>query len=83
MTASSPNLPTLQTCKSYPRESFLRACEEPISLPRSHVEFKFVRLSERGHVEWESGDNRVLELPKTSVKGKAMHLRSKFNGSCV
>jgi len=57
--------------------------KEPISLPRSHVEFKFVRLSERGHVEWESGDNRVLELPKTSVKGKAMHLRSKFNGSCV
>mmetsp|Transcript_55063 Transcript_55063/g.128844 ORF Transcript_55063/g.128844 Transcript_55063/m.128844 type:complete len:524 (+) Transcript_55063:22-1593(+) len=57
--------------------------KEPISLPCTQIEFKFVRLSERGHVEWESGKNRVLELPAPSGKKKTMQLRSKFNGDSV
>jgi len=57
--------------------------KEPISLPSANIQLKFVRLSERGHVEWESGENRVLELPAPSGKGQIMHLRSKFNGDCV
>eukprot|EP00971_Amphidinium_carterae_P283291 5624320-Amphidinium_carterae.1 len=58
--------------------------KEPISLPATRIECKFVRLSERGHVEWESGPNRVLDIPSgKKTTGGAMQLRSKFNGECV
>lgn len=52
--------------------------EHPVNIaPCGRVEFKFACIKS-GVVQWESGPNRVMEVPETDLE---MHLDGTFNGN--